>query len=391
MRTKKYSAPIKFGVVGLGGMGVAHCRMIAKIKKAALTAVCDADAAHAREIGELFNVPFFSSAKEMACSGVCDVALIATPHPHHAEPGMACLENGLHLICEKPLTERISTARMLVETARRRRRALAVMLQCRLEPAFVKARSLLTSGRLGEIRRAEMVSSDYRTQAYYDSATWRGTWRGEGGGVLLNQAPHLLDQFTALAGAPIEVVGRTATITHKIEVENNADALLRFKNGAFGYVSCSTTQPGDEKSIVIWTENATLRYSPRRRIEKRLELDWYQQGVSRHIKSCKNVWDRLGCRAEYIKVRDNPWGQAGIIENMVQHLLLGKTLACSGADALHSLELANAIALSSWLGKPVTLPIDERAYDRRLARLRKAMPLRKDCVVQRLTDPRLLR
>ena len=142
---------------------------------------------------------------------------------------------------------------------------------------------------------------------------------------------------------------------------------------------------------MVWTENTTLRYGPRRCIEERLAVEWYQQGISRHIKNCKNVWDKIGCRAKYVKVRDTPWGQAEMIENMVQHLLFGKALACSGADALHSLELANAIALSSWLGKPVTLPIDERAYDRRLARLRKAAPLRKDSTVQRVTDPRLLR
>jgi predicted dehydrogenase len=383
---------IRFGVVGLGGMGQAYCQTIPRVPRARLTAVCDADPARAKEIGHLMKLPCFTSVRELAKSGTCDAALIATPHPLHAEAALDCLEGGLHVLCEKPLTERLSTARNLVTVARRRRLALAVMLQCRFEPAFQSARALVASGRLGRLRWVEMASPDYRTQAYYDSAAWRGTWRGEGGGVLLNQAPHLLDQLTQLAGLPREVAGRTLTDLHRIEVEDYADALLRFPAGAIGYLSCSTTDPSQGKHITLWTDKGVLRYRPGLPLPERLCVDGYAQALSRHVRACHEVWGKMAVHHERIRVRDQAWGQARVVADLVRHLLDGDPLECSGANALASIELANAVSLSSWEQRPVTLPLDVRAYDRLLAQRCHAAPsAKRNRPARRVTDPSVAR
>lgn len=379
---------IRFGVVGLGGMGQAHCQTIRRVPHARLVAVCDADAERVREIGNRLRLPFFTSVRELVRSGLCDALVIATPHPLHADAALEGLEGGLHVLCEKPLTERLSTAKALVETARRRRLALAVMFQCRFEPAFLAARALVASGRLGCLRRIEMVSPDYRTQAYYDSAPWRGTWRGEGGGVLINQAPHLLDQLVQLAGMPQEVIGRTDTALHRIEVEDRADALLAFPDGAWGYLACSTNEPSPDRHITLWADSGVVRYRPLLPLPKRLTVERYAYPLSRHVRTCDEVWGKIAVRSERIRVRDRAWGQADVVADLVRHLLDGDALECSGASALASLELANAIALSAWSGRSVRMPLDMRAYDRLLAGRRRAVcVIKTDRPICRITDP----
>ena len=194
-------------------------------------------------------------------------AIVAVPHPSHAKVGIACLEAGLHTLVEKPLDVAVSAARRLCAAAEKSGRKFAIMLNQREDPVFQKAREIIRSGRLGELRRSVWIITNwFRTQHYYDSGSWRATWGGEGGGVLLNQAPHNLDLWQWICGMPRSVAAYCDVAKyHRIEVEDEAGIFVRYENGATGVLLTSTGEApgtnrleicGDHGKIVL--ENGKL-------------------------------------------------------------------------------------------------------------------------------------
>ena len=170
---------LRFGIIGAGGMGQGYCRIMRMIPHARLTAVCDVNRTAAEEAGRTFGVPSFANHRELIKAQVCDVVAIVTPHPFHCQSALDCMNAGLHVISEKPLTERVSTADRMVAAAKKNSVVFSVMFQRRLEPSMVKARELIHSGRLGEIYRASLMVLEYRNQCYYNSGAWRATWKGD--------------------------------------------------------------------------------------------------------------------------------------------------------------------------------------------------------------------
>lgn len=374
---------IRFGVIGVGGMGTGHCNAIKKVAHAKLTAVSDIDPNRAEEIGKQFRVPFFNNHKQLIKSGLCDAVIIANPHPEHPVPAIDCMNAGIHVISEKPLSERVSTADKMVKAARKNRVAFLVMFQRRHEPVMAKAINLVKQGEIGQIYRTVMISPEYRSQAYYDSGTWRATWSGEGGGVMMNQSPHIMDLFIQLGGMPSEVYGRIETRLHNIEVEDQAEAMLKYPDGGTGYLYCSTNEAGPGQMIEIFGDKGKLVLR-----NNELSLYKFKPGIKRHIAVNKEMWSRPETIEVPLKITGKQRGHGSVIRNMVRHLLLGEKLATTGESAVASLELANAIMLSSFEGKWVKLPISRRRYDAFLANLCKNSKfVKKTKKNKRVTDP----
>ena len=363
----KKTGIVRFGVIGVGFMGQCHCKGIKSIANAQLVAVCDGDAGRVAKVAEDLKVAPFTSHKDLIRSGICDVVSIATPHPLHPGPAIDCMNAGLHVITEKPLSECVSSADRMIRAAEKNRVAFAVMFQRRFEPAMLKAVEIARSGALGRIRRTLMIAPEYRSQAYYDSGKWRATWKGEGGGVMINQAPHIIDLFILMGGMPSEVYGRTETRIHRIEVEDLAEAMLKYPDGGTGYFYCSTCEPAPGQMIEIFGDKGKLVY---RNCE--LKFFRYDPPVDVHNRTNREAGTTVVPKLieEPLRIESRTTDYTQVIENMTQHLLKGVPLVTSGASGLASLELANAIALSSHLGKPVKLPISRRLYDRFLAERR---------------------
>jgi predicted dehydrogenase len=380
----KVSNPIRVAVAGLGGMGQGHCRTITgKVPEMRLVAVCDLDAETAAKAGAEFKVPHFASVETLIQSRLCDLVMVAAPHPHHPTMGSACLKAGLHVIVEKPVSENIKTAEALVQQAEKAGLVLGVMFQQRLLPPF---RTLLEAARrvpLGPILRATLLSPDFRTQAYYDSGKWRATWAGEGGGVLINQAPHILDVFVQLAGMPVRVQGFTQQQLHDIEVEDVAEAMLTYPGGGRGYIHCSTTEPGPGRMIEIAGELGKLVYR-----DDTVRQFRYRQPLRKFIRTATDVWARLDCEEVPVEMITEDPGFAGVFRNVAGHLLHGEELRFSARSGLGQIELSNAIVYSAHLGRAVDLPLDRAAYDRFLAERRASSRFstehRRE---QRVTDP----
>lgn len=377
--------PIRFGVIGAGGMGRIHAQGLAKVERAKLTAICDADPAAATKAGQDFQVAAFTDHRRLIESGLCDAIIIATPHPLHAPVAIDCMNHGLHVISEKPLAERISQAERMAQAARKNRVAFAVVFQRRFEPICAKAIELVRAGRIGKIYRTMLLSPDYRTQTYYDAGSWRATWKGEGGGVMLNQAPHAMDLFVQLGGLPCAVFGRTETRLHKIEVEDLAEALLKYPDGGSGYLYCSTCEPCHGRLLEVFGDLGKLVLK-----DSGLTIFNYRPGIREHMHKSGVMWGEMKITEENIKAPAEAPGHVSVSANMTAHLLDGAPLLSSGASGLASLELANAVTLSAHIGRWVTLPLNRKRYDALLNKFcRESKFIKKNVKNLRLADPRI--
>lgn len=376
---------LKTAVVGLGAAGRYHCQaMVEAVPEMRLAAVVEAAPEVAEAMAAQFGVPAFASCRELIRAGVCEAVTIATPHTSHADVAVECFRAGLHVLSEKPLAESVVQADRMFRAARASRRAFGCILQERFNPYFREALRLVRSGRTGRLMRATLVYRDFRTQAYYDSNVWRATWRGEGGGVLLNQAPHHLDWLTQLAGCPESVSGRIATRMHRIEVEDHAEALLTFTGGATGYVLCSTNEPGQGNYLEVVGERARLVLE-----NNRLAVFSYGRGLREIAAKSAEMWYRPEVEPVPTTVKACATNHAAALRNFAQHVLRDTPLICDAASALAPLELANAIVLSSFTGVGVALPTPRRAYAALLRGLQAASRPKRRVRIQRTTDPRM--
>ncbi len=393
---------VRIAVVGTGGMGRGHCRSIQKVPHARLTAVCDSNLPSAEEVGREWGVPFFGDHRELIKAGVCDLVLIATPHPFHMGVAVDCMRAGLHVISEKPLTECIATAEKMTQAAKRHRVVFTVMFQLRFSPNMVKARELIDGGHIGAINRTMLVDLQYRSQSYYDAGKWRATWRGEGGGVMMNQSPHMIDMFIQLAGMPSRVLGITSTRMHQIEVEDQAEALLRYPNGGVGYLYCTTCETAPGQTIEICGDKGKLLLR-----DGKLSFYQYHPALSEHVRKNTEMWSspqvwEVPVATQLAQVTYSDYedpdhapqhaaSHAQVIKNTVDHILFGVKLITPGESGLGSLELANAITLSSHAGGWIDLPVSRPRYAALLEKLRRESKGEKKIVrEQRVTDPRIM-
>src|SRR5207237_1184041 len=198
---------VRIGIIGMGNMGKYHAdHLLAnKVSRAELTSFME-PSGRSRDRYKLLK--YFESSEKLIRSGEVDAVIIATPHYSHTTIGIDALQHGLHILVEKPISVHKADCERLIAAAKARKQVFAAMFQLRTEPKFRKLKSLLDNKELGQLTRVNWIISDwYRTEAYYSSGGWRATWRGEGGGVLLNQCPHNIDLLIWLCGTPSRVRG----------------------------------------------------------------------------------------------------------------------------------------------------------------------------------------
>ena len=356
---------VRIGIVGIGNIGTAHANTLfsGKVEGAVLGAVCDISSDRREFAKENYlGVEIFDDYNQMFASGLIDAVIVSTPHKLHCDIAMDALHAGLNVLVEKPVDITVSKAKAINELVKTTDKKFAIMFNQRTNDVFAKAREIVKSGALGELKRTVWIITNwYRTQRYYDSAGWRATWAGEGGGVLLNQAPHNLDLWQWICGMPIEVqanceVGKY----HNIEVEDDVTLLTRYENGATGVFVTSTGEfPGTNRLEISGTsgkivvENGTLKW-------------WKLLEDEREI--CFNATDLFpSIKCEYEEfVTQSKDGEAHkkIIQNYVNSILNGEELLSPGTDGIYELTLSNAAYLSSWKGGvPIKLPFDTQEFD----------------------------
>ena len=379
---------VRFGVIGLGNMGSAHSRWCAREggRDVALGAVCDIVADKAAAFGEELSVPHFTDGVQMMDSGLIDAVLIATPHYGHPPLAIHAARRKLHVLCEKPVASRIGRARAMVAECRKHKVAFGVVLHQRTRTIMRKMKQLVDGGAIGEVFRVEMICSNwFRTQAYYDSGAWRGTWDGEGGGVLINQAPHSLDLFQWIGGMPRRVLGLLSTRAHRIEVEDTANFLCEHEKGKVGYLYATTAEePGMEQFTLVGDKGTIVCKG------EELLLGKLKQPVSRHIYGAKEAWPdpkEQACTWRTVKLSKDPGGRhLMIIKAFARHVLTGSEMYCTGREALNELELSNAMYLAGFKNKTVELPVDAAEIDRLIAALERQRSTGRGGNMRRIAD-----
>lgn len=311
----------------------------------------------ARDLG----CPFFANHRVMLSATTPDAVTILAPHPFHAPLALDALRAGAHVLVEKPIAVQVSEADAMIEMAARIERLLAVNLQQRARAEVRTARALIQSGRLGQIQRVEMTATWTRTAAYYALASWRGTWRGEGGGVLMNQAPHTLDVLCHLLGQPSRVVAWNRTLFHAIETEDTSQAMLEWPNGAQGTLLVSTAQAGEpERLEIVGTRGALLLQ------RGQLSFSEAQADLLEFMRDSDNPFGKLAYEPRPVELEPGTGDHRAIYDNLVRAIADGTPLIADGAQGRLSLELANALIYSSHTAQAVDLPLDRAAYARLL-------------------------
>ncbi|PWM38565.1 MAG: oxidoreductase [Clostridiales bacterium] len=357
---------IRIGIIGIGNMGSAHARHISegKCPQMRLTAVADINPerlAWAQE--HCPEAARFETAEAMLDSNLIDACIIAVPHYDHPRLAIECFRRHLHVMVEKPAGVYTKQVRQMNREAQQSGVVFAMMFNQRTNPMYIKMREIMQSGELGALHRTNwLITNWYRSQFYYDSGAWRATWSGEGGGVLLNQCPHQLDLWQWICGMPQTVdVKMHFGKWHDIEVEDDVTAYVEYQNGANGVFITSTGDfPGSNRFEITCEKGRLLAEGNTLRVCR----------LSTPLNEFKG--DGLGAfgkpdsSEEIFEFEDHGPQHVGVLNAFAARILDGSPLVAGGEEGINGLTLSNAMHLSAFLGRPVTLPLDEELYYREL-------------------------
>jgi UDP-N-acetyl-2-amino-2-deoxyglucuronate dehydrogenase len=249
-----------FALVGGGVISPIHVQAIAALPNAELRAIVDIDPATAAKRGAELSVEAYTALEPILARDDIDVVVIATPTGHHAELGVQAAGAGKHVIVEKPIDVSLEAADRLIGACRAAGVKLTVISQRRWDPGVLRLKQALDDGELGAVLLAQATMPWYRSQDYYESAAWRGTWELDGGGALMNQGVHFVDLLLWLIGPVARVYATAATVAHAIPVEDVALVHLSFRNGALGVIAATTAAyPGFPECIEVIGTRGTVR------------------------------------------------------------------------------------------------------------------------------------
>ncbi len=356
---------LNVAVIGVGIMGSSHARQVAGMENARLVAVCDVNRARAQDLARELGVKAFYEPQSLIDGARPEAVIIATPHYAHTPLSIVCLERGIHVLVEKPLAVHVNDAGKMITAYDRARQAypglvFAIMFQQRTYSYWRKVKQMIEGGDLGRLVRATWIITDwFRTQAYYDYADWRGTWAGEGGGVLLNQCPHNLDLYQWFFGQPKRISGHAAIGKyHNIEVEDEVSAFFEHENGMVGHFITSTAESPGSNRLEIVGDRGRLVFE-----NGRLSFIRNWSPMLTFIKTSAAAYDKVECDVEDVPFDSQPdAGHRQVIASFVRAIQDGTQPVVQAAEGLRSLELANGTMLSHFLARPVELPIDGDAY-----------------------------
>lgn len=346
---------IKLGILGFGNIGKVHTDNIVsgKCPQVELTAVCDLKQARLDEaLEKVPTLATFTDAEEMIKSGKINAILVAVPHYDHPKYAIMAMQNGIHTLIEKPAGVYTKQVKEMNAVAKECDVVFGIMMNQRTNCIYRKMREIVKSGELGEIKRTNLIITDwYRPQIYYDSGDWRATWSGEGGGVLLNQCPHNLDLWQWICGMPTKIEAKLHYGKwHNIEVEDDVSAYCEYANGATGvFVTTTGDTPGTNRFEITFEKGKLIAENNK-----------------------LTMWKNEMSEPEFSKVNDNPFARPGFEEIEVetdgenpQHsgvlnafadaILNGGELVARGEEGINGLTISNAMHLSSWLGKEIIL------------------------------------
>ncbi len=396
---EKTNEKIRYGLIGIGAQGSAYARFLTNGPSpfpgvavapcpphCALGALCDIDPKKEKMCRETYpDVPFFKDWKEMIASGTVDAVITTVPHYLHHEIAIYAMEHGMNVLCEKPAGVRSKDVRKMIDCAKAHPEvSFGIMFNQRTNKLYQKVKELISSGELGEIRRSQWtINSWWRPDSYYQQSAWRATWGGEGGGVLVNQAPHQLDLWQWMCGIPVKVFSKNINGCHRdIAVENDVTMLVEFVNGAPGtFTTCTHDANGtdlleidlDGGKIVVENSKVATVYRYVDKEGKPCTEDYLNANMSMMEVAALTMGNSGGSKLFTTETFENTdgWGvqHVTVMENFALHVLTGSPLLAPGEDGINGVNLANSSQLSAWTGREVANPCDPEEYAEELNKL----------------------
>ena len=354
---------LRFGVIGCKGISAAHYHAIAQTKNAEVGAVCDIDRNAGRARAKELGVDFYYDYHDLVARDDLDVVSVCTPHYLHHPMAIAALKAGKHVFVEKPMCITVSEADDMVATAKRTGLKIGVCHNARARWTAWAMKRMIEGGELGDVFRILLTRCGLRNQEYYKTGNWRGTWWGEGGGILINQAVHDLDFIQWLAGPVVEVSAQVATLFQRIQTESIASAAFHFGNGAYGVFQASVIDLPGSNYMEIVGDLGTLTLDRGLLRVCRLK-DPVKKSIRESLKVRKATW-RTPQPREVLS--GHPW----MYKDFCQAILKDREPYVPPEEGRRAVELVNAILLSSHSGKSVKIPVNRQEYGRLMAKLRR--------------------
>jgi predicted dehydrogenase len=361
---------VRLGIIGLGGMGQYHFDYMSGVSRARVTAICDRNPQRMQPaLSANPQLKPFENWEDLLDSELVDAILIATPHDLHPQIAIAALLSDIHVLTEKPVAVTIGAARRVNEVARSKPRLrYAAMFQQRTWPGPKRVHELVRSGALGPISRLTWIVTDwFRPWSYYASGSWRATWSGEGGGVLINQCPHNLDLICWITGKLPKRVTAVAHIgkTHPIETEDEVSAIFEYDDGATGQFITTTGEAPGTNLLEIAGDRGLVRIEG-----SRLRFRRTKQAVREFRETSPGPFSAPQVEELEESFEEKPQlSHREITQNFINAILEDEPLIAPGEEGAQSLELGNAMLLSGITRQPVDLPIDPPRYDALLEEL----------------------
>ncbi|WP_194074636.1 Gfo/Idh/MocA family protein [Oceanobacillus halophilus] len=365
---------VKLGIIGLGTQGGTYAGFISegRVKNMEIGAICDIDPEVKKVAAEKYpDVPFYENYIDMLESGDVDAVVTTVPHYLHPEMGIEALKRDVHVLGEKPAGVYTKQVKELNEfAATKPELTFAIMFNQRTNELYQKVKEIVDRGEIGNIRRTNwIITTWWRPQTYYDQSAWRATWDGEGGGVLVNQAPHQLDLLQWISGMPKKVYSNVKYgYQRDIAVEDEVTTLLDYGNGATGvFVTCTHDAIGTDRFEILGDNGKIVVDDSKKVTIYRLRKP--ESEMSKTMSMMEVAKLVMGGNADELYETEvlefeSVWGgqHVAVLENFAANILDGEPLIAPGSDGINGVALANAIHLSSWLGKEVEIPVDEEVY-----------------------------
>lgn len=348
---------LRHAYIGVGALVFGMHRRAIELPTTEVAAVCDIRTEIGQERADELGVPFYEDYHRMLADIQPDVTVITTPHYLHPQMAIDAMHAGSHVLCEKPMATQVAEADRMVKASKDTGKLLAINFQQRLRPEVLSAKKLIQEGRLGELQRVNLVVPWPRSYRYYAMASWRATWWGEGGGVLLNQGPHDLDLVCHLAGMPRRVISWNRTNFHKIEVEDTISAMLEWDNGATGYLHISTAEGGPKSNLEIVGTKGSVQIG-----DGDLSFNEFDADVHEFLRTTDQIYSGPDQHTVAVDLPDNTGDHPAVYRNFHAAILDGTPISATGEQGVMSLELANAMIYSSYTQAITELPLDRQNY-----------------------------
>ena len=369
------SKKVRLGIIGLGQQGGMYAKFIAEgaVPNMVIGAICDTDPAKQELAASQYpDAPFYEDYIAMLESGDVDAVVTCVPHFLHPEMGIETLKRNVHALVEKPAGVYTKQVKELNEfAASKPELSFGIMFNQRNNPLYQKLKEIVENGEIGKIRRTNwIITTWWRPQGYYNSSEWRATWGGEGGGVLVNQAPHQLDLWQWICGVPKSVYAKVAYgFRRNIAVEDEVTAVLDYGDGATGvFITAVHDLVGTDRFEILGDRGKIVVENSKTATVTRLTRPEQELSDSITAEDAKKLFTgELHLEENYsseVIEFDSAWGgqHAGVLENFAANILDGTPLLAPGSDGINGVRLANAIHLSSWTGTEVPLDFDEDVY-----------------------------